>query len=1040
VPSAEILLEQLETGLERRAFTNEAGRFILSLLPPGGPYRLTVSALGLQSTVRTDIILQVGDVRALDLVLLEEAVQVEGVTVSVDRTDVINPSQVGLVTRLDEEQLEALPLISRNVMELAALSPLTRRTEGGGFSVAGQNERYNSILIDGVWNKDPFGLAAGGVPGGRAGARLIPLDAVEQYEVLVAPFDVRLSGFTGGILNAVTRSGTNDWTTRMGVVHRDERLIGDLRLPTGPVEPTGVGRDLYSASVGGPIIRDRAHFFVAAEVESRSRPPDGFTLGRDDPIAVRIAPDTLARFTDSFEQQFGFSPGDPGLIDLESRLTNLFGRIDWTLSPRHRLTVRNVFAGAEQDGEPNRSQFQAYGLTSNGSARDSWSNATSAQLFSDFGSGGANELTVTVQRSSDRTEATSAFPQFGVDLLGSTGGASFVREVRAGADVFSQENDLSQTTIRLTNSLTLVSDSLTYTFGVTGAYYQLDRSFLAAPDGAWHFATLSDFTENRPDRFERSLLLPDGSTRAAFDVIEFGALGQVQIEASEGVTLRLGLRADAPHVRASGETNPQVSELFEIDTGVLPSGQPLISPRFGFNVQMDGDRRSQIRGGFGLFTGQIPFIWLADALHNNGLNSALLVCNGIGRVPAYSPSATPESCPFESGRIVQPIVAFDPDFKYPQELRVSAAWDRELSNYTTLSLGLILTHSVNQLRLEDENLGSICRDGDPFKLDGYGGFERPIFGCLGDRGLEPSIRTSREPFQSVLLATNESRDYAFSTSVELRGTLSNHLRYQAGYSYGRSFDAMSLTSNDMASNYGLNPVWQDPSNALLRASDFDRPHKLVLSMFGRPVPGFRGLNVSILYTGQSGVPFSYVYESDLNGDGFPGAGLAFERYNDLLYVPENVDEVPTTSVASSVAFGSALRSQECLNGSRGDFLDRNQCRTPWQHRLDFRMGHELQWGGASVRLEADVVNVLNLLNSNWGTVQTVQPLVPLLSLSAGDKDPFQVYEIDATWTGGLLPGRDGEGNVVALAPWTARSPDSQWQMQFGVRVAFGGNR
>ena len=1031
ISAATVLLHQLETGLERSTVTNADGRFLISLLPPGGPYRIEVEALGFATETRSDLHLQVGDRLALTFVLVEDALEVEGLTVSVDPADVINPSQVGLVTHIDEDQLEALPLISRNVMDLAALSPLVRRTETGGFSVAGQNERYNSILVDGVWNKDVFGLTAGGVPGGQSGARLIPMDAVQQYEVLVAPFDVRLSGFTGGILNAVTRSGTNEWRIRAGVVHRNESLIGGLRLPTGTVESGGVDRSLYAFSLGGPVVRDRAHFFVSAELEERTRPPQGFSLGRGDPVVTRIAPDTLARFVGLFRDRFGFSPGDAGPVEIGSRLSNVFGRLDWTLGQRHRLTVRNVFAGAEQDGEPNRSQYRAYGLDTNGNLRESWSNTSSAQLFSDFGVWGANEMTLTVQQSKDETTPVSDFPQVGVDLLSSVGGGSFVREVRGGSDVFAQENSLRQTTVRLTNSLSILSDSTTYTFGLTGAYYNIDREFLPARDGLWHYESLRAFEMDQPDRYERTVLLPGGSSAAEFDVLEVGAFGQAELEATERVTVRLGLRADAPFVQASGITNPDVLDIFEIDTGQVPSGQVLFSPRFGFNVQTGTERRGQIRGGFGLFTGQIPFVWLAEALHYDGRNSGLLVCRGPRETPGYTPEAPPQACLDGSDSLVQPI---------PQELRVSAAWDQELSAYTTLSLGFILTHALHQLRLEDANRGSPCRDGDAFKLDGYGGFERPTFGCLESGGMVPNVRTSREPYQSVLLATNESRDWAYTASVELRGTLTDYTRYQVGYSYGRSFDAMSLVFNDMASNYGLNPVWQDPTIALVRASNFDRPHKLSVSIFGSPVPGLRGLDISLLYSGQSGVPFSYVYGSDLNGDGFPGPGSAFERFNDLLYVPEDVGELPTTSLGSTIAFGSAVRTQECLNRSRGDYVDRNQCRTPWQHRLDLRLSQEFTFGGTSLRLEGDIVNVLNLMNPEWGSIRTVRSQVPLLELSRGERDPFQVYEIAATWTGGLLPGRDADGDLVPIAPWTARTPESQWQIQLGVRVGFGHTR
>ena len=220
--------------------------------------------------------------------------------------------------------------------------------------------------MDGVSNKDAFGLTSGGVPGGQAGARIIPIDAVVQYEVLVAPFDVRLSGFTGGVLNAVTRTGTNEWRTRVSIIHRNEALIGALNLPTGPVAASGVDRSLYTFSIGGPIKLNTAHFFVTGEFEQSSQPPTGFNLLRDDPALVRISEEKLEEFTSLLSQNFGFDGGEVGPFALETQLANLFSRMDWTFGNGDRLTVRNVYAYAETHQSPNRSQFQAYGLASNG--------------------------------------------------------------------------------------------------------------------------------------------------------------------------------------------------------------------------------------------------------------------------------------------------------------------------------------------------------------------------------------------------------------------------------------------------------------------------------------------------------------------------------------------------------------------------------------------------------------------------------------------------------------------------------------------------
>jgi Carboxypeptidase regulatory-like domain len=1052
VAEATVTIRHLETGLTRTTSTNQSGRFLLSLLQPGGPYDLTVSFLGLADASRKGLMLQVGERQALTLIMDEEALEVEGVTVAVERTEIFNPSQVGVATRLDREQLEALPLISRDLMDLAILSPMVKQTESGGFSVVGQNDRYNAILVDGVSNKDAFGLTSGGVPGGQAGARIIPFDAVAQYEVLVAPFDVRLSGFTGGVLNAVTRTGTNEWRTRASVILRNETLIGDLNLPTGPVAASGVNRSLYTFSVGGPIKLNQAHFFVTGEFERKSQPPTGFNLLRDDPALVRISPERLDEFTSILNQNFGVDGGQVGPFDLDTQLANVFGRVDWNFGNGDRLTIRNVFANAQTDETPNRTQFEAYGLGSNGVFRKSLNNTTSLQLFTDFGATGGNELTLTVQRTEDQSQPVSNTPQIGIDLISDVGSGVFQREVRAGGELFSQENDLKQTTMRMTNSLTLVSDSTTYTVGITGAYYDIQHTFLPGSGGDFFFQSIQDFENNAPQRYQRAVLLPGQSSTADFSVVEAGAFIQTEVDAIEGVTLRFGLRVDVPTVIGSPERNEEVLDLFGVDTSVLPSGQVMMSPRLGFNVLSGGERRRQIRGGFGLFTGQIPFVWLSNAFQNNGLVSSLQLCRGRSTddprrgniAPPYTSGALPESCWVnpENGRSQAPtdlrsVVSFSPDFKYPQELRFSIAWDEQLTDNTTMSLGGVFTHAIRQVVIKDLNLGKPC--GNPGSLAGYGGLDRRIFGCPSVNGFEPTREYPQ--FQQVLQATNESRDLAFTVTSELRGKLFNRMRYQAGYSYGRSFDRMSLSFTDMISNYGFNPTSKDPNEAAIRNSNFDRPHKVIISLFGAPFPGLPNTTISLLYNGQSGAPFSYVYRGDLNGDGFPGLGGAFDRNNDLLYVPESAAELPA-GIGTQSLLQNALRNDACLRKFSGQFLKRNTCRAPWQSRLDVRMSHTVTMGGAEVRFEGDVINLLNLLNRRWGNIQTVVPNVALLELGprqvsfSGQPEPT----LPARWAGSVLPNRDEDGRLRPTDPWSILSPDSQWQAQFGIRVTMGDGR
>ena len=1030
---AVVTVRQTDTGAERSGLTNQQGAFLILLLAPGGPYTVTVQHLGYAERSVEQIQLPVGETYTLEMYLTEEAVELAGIDVAVDRATIFTPTQVGPATRLTERVLDATPILSRDITQLAVLSPLVRTTESGGFSVAGQNDRYNAILIDGLVSKDMFGLTAGGVPGGQAGAKLIPIDAVAQYEILIAPFDVRLSGFTGGVMNAVTRSGTNDWRFRVGAVHRAESLMGDLSLPTGPVAASGVDRSLVAFSVGGPIVRDKGHFFVSGEFERRSQPPTGYNLYRDPFSLVRVSEQSMDVFSSLMRDQHGLDVGAPGIYSLGQELSNVFARTDWNLGSGNRLTIRNVFASAKNDQSPNRSAFLPYELSSNAVFRESMSNITSLQLFSGFGDRFANELDLTLQVSSDQTTPAVDWPQLEVDVASSVDGVGLRRPVRVGGQFFAQENGLDQTSLRITNALDIRSagDDVV-TLGLTASYYDIAHTFLPGAAGEYYFPSFGDLENNAPFRYQRTVLAEGEDPAAKFQVLEMGAFVQHLMNAGQGLTMRFGLRLDVPYVMGAPQQNTKVLDYYGYDTSSLPSGNFLVSPRFGFNWQSDGLRMTQVRGGLGFFSGQVPYVWLANAFHNDGMRSVTYTCEGrytseprLPRpAPPFSAGVPPTSC-FNPDAQTQPafnelrsVVVFEPGFKYPQDLKFSVAVDHELSENTSFTLGWLFNKALNQIGLKDLSI-----EGGNTDLAELGGTERRYYDGVGG------------DFEQLLVVTNEGENWATSISAELRGRVSDRLDYQFGYAFAKSWDRMSLVFQDMHSNFGFNPSELDVNRPPLRTSNFDRPHKIVATVFGTPFPGLPKTEVSLLYTGQSGLPFSYVYNGDINGDGYPGLGGALDRTNDLIHVPENPSQAPLT-LLTAILFTDAINNTACLSDHRGELTPRNGCRAPWENRLDMRLAHTISFGGRDLRFEADVINVLNVLNSSWGQVQTVSPVVPLLDLcDLGCESP-----LPARWGAAVLPTRDDEGNLRSPDPWTAVSPDSQWQMQFGMRVTLVGNR
>ncbi|HEX9709151.1 MAG TPA: hypothetical protein VGB42_04195, partial [Candidatus Thermoplasmatota archaeon] len=631
-----------------------------------------------------------------------------------------------------------------------------------------------------------------------------------------------------------------------------------------------------------------------------------------------------------------------------------------------------------------------------------------------------------------RTRPASDYPQVEVVLRSPSQALTSGRPLRVGAEFYAQENDLEQTSARLTNTLTLARGRNTWSLGALATWYHVAQTYLPGAMGAWQFPSWTDVLNNAPQRFQRTVLLEGQEPGIAFDAWELGAFVQDQVELGS-LTLRFGVRLDVPGVVDRPEENPQVAAFFGRSTSNMPSGQFLLSPRLGFNWQAGDRLRTQVRGGAGLFTGQLPFVWLANAFHGTGLRSVSESCFGRwtddpasgNTAPPFDPETT--GCLLGPPRVGRTVTFFDEGFTYPQYAKLSATVDQEITPRLSASAGVIFSHSINQVLLRELNITP--RDKALGPLGGYGA-GRTHFGVPSNDGFDP-IRLL-PGYDQVLLAVNGGGDRSYSVSAELRGAITDQLAFQAGYAYARSYDRMSLASVDLIANYGLTPTRGDPNDPPLTPSNFDRPHKVVLALYGARVPRLGETEVSLLYTGESGLPFSYVYRGDLNGDGYPSLGAALDRTNDLMYVPLDALEVPS-DVGTTFRLAAALVTDECLREHKGHILPRNRCRAPWQNRLDVRVAHTLRVGGSAVRLEADMINIPNLLDSDRGLVKSIAPVSPLLQ-------PYErlpaTGELLSEWGGGILPFRDEAGNLVTPEPWSVVSPASQWQAQLGVRVTF----
>ena len=1027
VEAALVTLVHTRTGATSTVFSVADGRYALRGQRPGGPYRVTAARIGFRDFTQEGIELLLGQFVDVEITLVSEAIKVEALIVQAEPDPEFNPGRIGISTLVTSEVLGALPTLTRNFLDFAALSPLVRVSEEG-VSVAGANYRFNSLNIDGALNQDVFGLSTNNIAGGRAGARVIPLEAVEQFQVEVAPFDIRQSGFTGGALNAVTKSGTNEFATSAFGFYRGSGLVGELVIDDISTEPElSIARAGFTAS--GPIRRDQAHFFIAGEWERVNEPPSGFHVGESDPFRLSLVPDSVARMR-SLLQQLGADPGTASSFSLENQLANLFARVDWKVGDRHDAMLRYSFAAADDEPDPNRLPGAAYEFSSGGSEIRSRNHSAVLRLVSSLGNRLSNEFAANVQLLSDNETARSTFPQVEVAVDGTVDDLWVTRDVRAGANFFAQDNGLEQRVIQLSDNLSHDVGGHQLLFGASGTWFHFDRRFVPGALGSYEFDSLEDLARNRPDRYEVTIPLTDQGAAPTFGVRELALYAQDEWEAHERLTLRAGVRMDVPAFTGRPEANEELEREFGIDTSRLPDERPNWSVRAGLNWRpFEG---TQLRAGTGIFTGRPAFSWLANAFQNNGLAVTTILCRG-NQAPAFDPSGPPPTeCVGGPGVGESPPIInyFDPEFRFPQDWRTMFAFDQRLPGGVVLSASWISNLALRQIFITNENLSPETGMGI---TPGFG--TRTIWGVPVEDQEEKLFAGGRvsDLFGPVLRVGNRDGNYSYAATLELRKDFGSVLALRGGYSLTRSVDLQDLLSIDVTSNYATTPIDLDPNEPVPQRSRFDQPHKVVASARTRLPTRFGGTEISMMYVGQSGVPYSYVYEGDVNGDGFNGP-RASRLANDLIYIPAASYDLPTNFV-SQILWETLLEVEECLREQMNRILARNTCQTPWSNRLDLRVSQTIEARGFSAEVTLDMLNVLNLLNSSWGVVHIANPVVQLFRVRRPDVD-LGIDPLVARYMGAMRRDRE-TGKVRAARPFAPEVPTSQWRAQLGVRVSLG---
>jgi hypothetical protein len=984
--------------------TTAEGRYRIPNARVGGPYTVSANLEGFVPQQKTDLDVRLGQTEVVDFELSIGAIE-EAVTVVGTLDLLISPERTGSSSNVSTYEVENLPTLNRGFEDFARTNPfmtVAQVNDGpAAVSVAGRNTRFNNIQIDGAVNNDLFGLADQGTPGGQADTTPISLDAIQEFQLVVAEFDVRQGGFSGGSINAITRSGSNDWKGSLFYFTRDDGWVGDLSEDNGGEFGT-FEEEQYGFRLGGPALRDKVFFFVNGEISEKTTPAgwsiDGSggrlfssTVGGQTVDLV----DEAELFRQTLIDRYGFDPGGLGEDTRETPSDKLFGRLDFNISASHQLTFRHNYVDAQNDVNfPGPSSFEfpseAYTISNE-------TNSTVLQLNSVLGSTMFNEARVTYQTVEDRRAGRGGvrFPWIEVeDVLG--GADSARREFEAGTEPFSTANELDQDVLEITDDFTWIRGDHTFVIGTHNELFSFRNLFLQNAFGAYEYRTLDDFLNDSAYRFQYTVVPPGQARAQSFDVNQLGLYAGDQWQVRPDLTVTYGLRVDAPFFPDDPSRNQFTETTYGFRTDEMPDGELLWQPRAGFNWDISGNGTQQLRGGGGIFAGRSPYVWISNNYARTGIEQQFVTV--FGSIP-FNPNPDGQVIPGGGSTAIGEFNLIDPDFEFPQVARLNLGYDRELPWFGLVgTIEGIYSESLEEITYKNVNLRQVGN----LPFDG-----RPVFEEV-DSGVD-----------GAYLITNTGKGEATNLVAKLeRPYRGDGFTGFVAYAYGDSTVVNDGTSSRAVSNWQFNEA-PNPNDPPTSTSDYEVEHRFTASVaysFNRRSPW--RTTASLFYNHQSGRPYTYLLgtsfalSGSFNGDG------AFS--NDLFYVPASESDVEIFSGGTWADLDEYIRSEPCLERSRGGIAPRNCAEGPWSQSLDLRLAQAIPVGFGNAEVTLDLVNLLNLVDEDSGLVKFVNFGTTTVARYRGlTADGRPIYELANLET-----------------PYQLDNERSRWRAKLGLRWTF----
>lgn len=1026
LPGANIVAVHTPSGTTYGVATDFDGYYRISNMRTGGPYSIIISYVGYKEYKNENVFLSLGQSQKISVLLSEDLNALDEVVITGQVNSIFDSGKTGAETKVSQRQVNTLPSISRNIADFARLTPQARITGDDVISIAGQNNRYNAIYIDGAVNNDVFGLAGNGTNGGQTGVSPISLDAIESFQVNVAPFDVRQSGFAGGSINAITKSGTNTFTGSAYTFLRNQDLAGktpvDLVGDDGRQKLDEFSSNIYGVRVGGPIIENKLFFFVNYEREDQETPqPFDISTYRGDATAADLS--TLSNFLQS---NYGYNPG--GYTNNTSSLVSdkLIAKIDWNINENNTLSLKHSYVKAVQLNAPS-SNTGSINFFNRAINFESITNSTALELNTKIGNKFSNNLVVGYTTVDDnRDPQGNPFPS--VQIFDAAGTSIFF-----GSEPFSTSNLLEQKVLTLTDNFEIYSGKHTVTIGTNNEFSSAYNVFFRQNFGDYRFNDLDAFYAGTPNRYRHGYSLLGGSGdssqgAAEFDLFQFGFYVQDEVNVSDNFKLTAGVRIDIPYWEDGSENedfNTRSVALLEaagkdlkgarVGQGIDPNVH--VSPRIGFNWDVNGKKSTQIRGGLGIFTSRVPLVWPGGTYNNNGITAGFIQLTG-SNAPAFNPNPNTQfQDPAQgSGAVGGQVDLFAKDFMLPQVFKTNIAFDQKLPFGITFSGDFIWNDNITAVIYENINIA-----GPQFTTTGAG--SRPNYG----------FQKVDNTYSDIYLGSNTGA----GSSYNISGTLSKNfitdrldIRTSATYSYGEADGILDGTSSQNSSQWRNLETVNGSNRPDLSISDFSQGHRVLAnSTFEFKWTDKVKTRIGLFYEGAEGSPFSYVY----NGSGLLSDTGSFSA---LIYVPRNeaeallIDDGSVTAAQQWAALDAYIEGNDYLRTRRGKFAERNADRSDWVHIVDLKFAQEfgITFGKKVHKFEitADIFNFTNLLNKEWG-VRTFANFNQVQLLN------FEGFAADGTTPQFTFDERAGDtDNIID----DSGLQSSRWQMQVGLRYTF----